>query len=179
MLTWLSIIGGRAMDEDKYSKNINQNEILYKSTCDLIKHSDTQITQASQYYFTALGSLIPILAIFVNLKFHWSVHLGIILLAASLCMQWLSLTTKLTIQKKCWCETARKLESEIFTRSNMAPFSNQQEYFDNLREMGGTRIDSMMIDIIGSKYSRYISVCLLIFAMISVPIYLLFIDNIA
>ena len=161
------------MKESDVTWKSQSNVLFYKSICDLIKHSDSQIAQANQYYFTALGSMIPLLAVLIKYNFHWTVHLGIILLAASLGLQWLSLTIRLTLQKKCWCETARTLEEKLFNNNAaIAPFTYQKCCFSSPRKIGGSLIDSIMIKNIGSKYSRYATVLLLIFAMISISIYI-------
>ena len=133
------------------------------SLVDLIKHCDNQISTTNRYHMIAIGGMIPILAVLLKIQVPLYTHVGLMLLGAALGIRWLTLTSKLNLEKLCWVSLARRVEQECLADPH-GPFTAQQDFFASIPSHMSSR-DRFIMNKLGTRRLYFISVILLAFAV--------------
>lgn len=141
---------------------------------ELIEGTSQQIGRTNQFYWTALGSMIPITAFLSTTEIHKSVYAGLLLLCAALALHWLSLNTKLNLDRLCWVRMRREVEGRAY-RSLEGPYLRQESFFEKPAQ-DITRIDRILVHQIRTTRFKYITICLL-FVALAVVVYAAFSGN--
>jgi hypothetical protein len=133
----------------------------YRTLVELIMHCDRQISTTNRFHMTAIGSLVPILAILLKIQVPLYTLVGVLLLGTAVSIRWLTRTSKLNIEKLCWVSLVRAVEKECLV-SPPGPFNEQQAYFRDLPEELSTRHQFIMRRV-GTRRLYFLSAIILVF----------------
>lgn len=131
----------------------------YAVLVEMIKHCDNQINSANRYHLAAVAALIPALALLLKVNVPLYTVVAMILLGVALCIRWLTLTSKLNLEKLCWVSLARIVEKNRVL-DPVGPFTAQQEFFSVLPERISNR-DEFVMRRVGTRKLYLISVVIL------------------
>jgi hypothetical protein len=137
----------------------------YDTLVNLIKHVDDQLGRTNRYHLLAIGAMIPILAVLLKLQLPLYTHLGLMSLGVALGVRWLTLTSKLNLEKLCWISLARQVEKRHFS-DGTGPFSAQQTFFSDLPAYLSTG-DRLIMRRIGTRRLYFLSVIFVAFALVA------------
>jgi hypothetical protein len=140
----------------------------YSTLIDLIRHCDDQIANAHKFHMLSVGSMIPILAILLKIQVPVYAFFATVLLGAALGVRWLTLTSKLNLEKLCWVSLAREVE-ERYQTDPPGPFSAQEAFFSDLPGYVNSR-DKIVMRGIGVNRLYIISIALFTLAVIAVGV---------
>ena len=135
----------------------------YSTLVDLIRHSDDQIASANRYHMVAIGGMIPVLAILLKMQVPLFTHIGLLFLTAALGIRWLTLSSKLTLEKLCWISLARRVEQTHFADS-YGPFTAQRDFFSSIPEPMSSR-HGLVMHKFGTRRLYFVSIMLLAVAV--------------
>lgn len=137
----------------------------YATLVDLINHADQELNRANRYHLLSIGGLIPILAILLKLQVPLFTYVGLMFLGVALGVRWLTLTSKLNLEKLCWISLARQVEKSHFADA-MGPYSAQQAFFSGLPDHLSSS-DRFIMRRLGTRRLYFVSVILVAFALIA------------
>ena len=137
----------------------------YDTLVNLIKHVDDQLGRTNRYHILAIGGTIPILAVLVKLQFSLYTHLGLLSLGVALGVRWLTLTSKLNLEKLCWVSVARQVEKRLFS-DGTGPFTAQKMFFSDLPAYVSSS-DRLIMRRLGTRRLYFLSVILVAFALVA------------
>lgn len=135
----------------------------YSTLVDLIRHCDDQIASANRYHMVAIGGMIPMLAILLKMQVPLFTHIGLLFLTAALGVRWLTLTSKLNMEKLCWVSLARRVE-DIHFADAQGPFTAQENFFSNIPEPMNSR-HGLVMHKFGTRRLYFVSIMLLAVAV--------------
>ena len=135
----------------------------YSTLVDLIRHCDDQIASANRYHMVAIGGMIPMLAILLKMQVPLFTHIGLLFLTAALGVRWLTLTSKLNMEKLCWVSLARRVE-DIHFADTQGPFTAQENFFSSIPEPMSRR-HGLVMHKFGTRRLYFASIMLLAVAV--------------
>jgi len=127
----------------------SNDEVLFSSLLDLIKHLEDRDDKIDNFHLVALGSLGVVTAYLVTLGFDWSA-MGVLLLAILLSVHWSVESISIDLQKRCWISAARVVESRLFLDTH-GPFRQQETFFKDLDNQSVGLADSFIFETIRLK----------------------------
>jgi len=139
--------------------------IQYDTLVNLIKHVDDQLDRTNRYHILAIGGLIPTLAVLLKMQFPLYTHLGLLSLGVALGVRWLTLTSKLNLEKLCWVSVARRVEKRLFS-DGTGLFKAQQMFFSDLPAYVSSS-DRLIMRRLGTRRLYFLSAMLVVLALVA------------